>query len=54
MSEQQLAEAAKTAERALVDEWAKEAVAAMLVRIKKVCVMEWQWRIEDLQKGVAS
>lgn len=33
-----------------VNAWAQAAVAAMLARVKKVCVMEYGWLIEELQK----
>lgn len=32
------------------DVWAAIAIAAMLVRVKSVCITEYQWMIEELME----
>jgi hypothetical protein len=34
-----------------VNEWAAAGVAAMLARVRSVCITEYQWLIEDLRSG---
>ena len=33
-----------------IDEWARQAVAAMLMRVRKVCIIEYQWLIDELRQ----
>ncbi|WP_157979479.1 hypothetical protein [Rhodoferax ferrireducens] len=32
-------------------EWAAAGVAAMLVRVRLVCITEYQWKIDELRAG---
>lgn len=34
-----------------VHEWAAEGVAAMLARVRAVCITEYQWMIDELRRG---
>lgn len=31
--------------------WAALGVAAMLARVRRVCITEYQWKIDDLRSG---
>ena len=50
MSDEKLArEAARMAQKLQMDQWATEAIAAMLGRVRKVCITEYQWLIDELR-----
>jgi len=34
-----------------IEAWADKAVAAMLERIKAVCITEYRWMIRELRRG---
>ncbi len=47
MSEEQLL-------AARIEAWATAGVAAMLARVRNVCIIEYGWMIEELQKAIPS
>ena len=47
MSEEQLL--AARLEREQIEAWALVEVAAMLVRVRSVCITEYQWLIDELR-----
>lgn len=49
MSEEQLLAARQ--ERAQIEAWAAVGVAAMLARVRSVCITEYQWKIDELRRG---
>jgi hypothetical protein len=34
-----------------IHSWASAGVAAMLVRVRSVCITEYQWKIDALRRG---
>ena len=48
MSEKHTTDAAQDARMQEADAWATEALAAMLERVRAVCITEYQWLIDEL------
>ena len=51
MSDKDTTDAAQDARTQEADAWATEALAAMLGRVRAVCITEYQWLIDELQKA---
>ena len=50
MSDEQRAEIAAQLEQAAIEEWASAALADMLGRVRSVCITEYRWMIDELQR----